>query len=123
MPDIKHTAFSGRLVMVGFGSIGQADVTTSNGAVPVVLVLNQVLDDESPGVPQGSAIERAGLPVLNMLGIYTGRDPASLRVAPWDEHPNRAGHQLIADRLYPELTAFLASHLTAERASANRTKE
>ncbi len=100
-----------------------AEVTASKGAVPVILVLNQVLDDEPQGVPQRNAIERAGLPLLNLLGIYTGRDLASLRVAPWDEHPNRAGHQLIADRLYPELTAFLVSHRAGERASANRTNE
>src|SRR3954453_11903666 len=30
MPDIKHTAFSGRLVIVGFGSIGQ-------GGLPLLL--------------------------------------------------------------------------------------
>ena len=30
MPDRKHTAFSGRLVMVGFGSIGQ-------GVLPLLL--------------------------------------------------------------------------------------
>src|SRR3954471_21762126 len=30
MPDIKHTAFSGRLVIVGFGSIGQ-------GVLPLLL--------------------------------------------------------------------------------------
>jgi hypothetical protein len=32
----------------------------------------------------------------------------SLRVAPWDDHPNLAGHRRIADNLYPALTAFLA---------------
>ena len=30
MPDKKHTAFSGRLIMVGFGSIGQ-------GVLPLLL--------------------------------------------------------------------------------------
>jgi hypothetical protein len=30
-------------------------------------------------------------------------------VAPWDDHPNQAGHKLIAERLYPKLLEVLRS--------------
>jgi len=31
----------------------------------------------------------------------------ALRVAPWDDHPNAAGHRMIADLLYRDLVPLL----------------
>ena len=67
----------------------------------------------------GSASTRAGLPVFDLFDVYPGAIVPALRVAPWDDHPNAAGHQLIADRLLRELTAFLASG-ALERAASSR---
>jgi hypothetical protein len=38
-----------------------------------------------------------------MSDVYKGQDIAAIRLAEWDDHPNRRGHELIASRLYDEL--------------------
>jgi lysophospholipase L1-like esterase len=85
-----------------------ARTTRESGARPLVLALNAVVDAESLELPDQEALRAANLPVINLLRIYPEDRRAALRVAPWDEHPNVEGHQLIADRLYPELTAYLS---------------
>ncbi|MER9071568.1 SGNH/GDSL hydrolase family protein [Mesorhizobium sp. M0904] len=45
----------------------------------------------------------AGFNVLDLSGVYDGYDWRTLLVAPWDDHPNAAGHRLIADKLYQVL--------------------
>jgi lysophospholipase L1-like esterase len=45
----------------------------------------------------------AGFNVLDLSGVYDGYDWRTLVVAPWDPHPNAAGHRLIADKLYEVL--------------------
>lgn len=85
------------------------EVTASHRTVPVVLALNAVIDDAPAGVPQQDAIARAGLPVIDLLDVFPPADRPALRIAPWDDHPNAAGHRLIAERLYPRLVALLQS--------------
>ena len=100
-----------------------AEVTRSRGIVPVVLALNAVIDDAPPGLPQGEAIRKAGLPVIDLLDVYPETERAALRVAPWDDHPNAKGHRLIADRLYPKLTAFLATEAPGRGAPDTASKD
>ncbi|MBK8248070.1 MAG: hypothetical protein IPK85_11805 [Gemmatimonadetes bacterium] len=45
----------------------------------------------------------AGLDVIDLRGLFAGKDELSLVVADWDRHPNAEGHRLIAERLYQEL--------------------
>ena len=47
----------------------------------------------------------AGFAVLDLSDVYAGHDPASVRLAEWDDHPNANGHRLVADRLYKEFAA------------------
>jgi hypothetical protein len=42
----------------------------------------------------------AGFTILQLSGVYDGVSLRSLKIAPWDAHPNAVGHRLIADRLY-----------------------
>ena len=35
--------------------------------------------------------------------MYAGQAVETVRLAEWDDHPNRLGHRLVADRLYAEL--------------------
>ncbi|HUF64060.1 MAG TPA: hypothetical protein VMN36_18425 [Verrucomicrobiales bacterium] len=88
-----------------------AEVTRSHGARPVILAMDSVLDEPARELPNAGAIREAGLPVIDLLDAYPQSQRAALRVATWDEHPNAAGHQVIADRLYPELTRFLEREL------------
>ncbi|HET7218514.1 MAG TPA: hypothetical protein VFJ02_10725 [Vicinamibacterales bacterium] len=81
--------------------------TRAHGMTPLVLGLNAVIDDAPNGVPHSAAMQRANLPVIDLFDVFPAPDRQALRVAPWDDHPNAAGHKLIADRLYPALRAFL----------------
>jgi lysophospholipase L1-like esterase len=100
---------------VAAAAVGRfAKVTREGGAKPLVLALNAVIDREAAGLPDAEALQAARLPVVNLFGIYPEEQRVALRVAPWDDHPNAAGHQLIADRLYPELTAFLDKEFAGE---------
>jgi len=47
--------------------------------------------------------EEAGFETISLAGVYDGVDPETLKVAPWDNHPNAKGSRLIAERLYREL--------------------
>lgn len=85
-----------------------AVVARSSGAEPVMLALNAVIDDAPPTVPNLPAAQMARIPVLDLFDVFPQESLEALRIAPWDEHPNAAGHRLIADRLYPELVAYLA---------------
>jgi hypothetical protein len=82
-----------------------ADETRAHGAVPVLIFLPQVREDTGQDeVPEIIRIaNNAGFSVFNLAGVYGGEDIVMLRLAEWDEHPNRRGHQLIAERLYDEL--------------------
>jgi D-alanyl-lipoteichoic acid acyltransferase DltB (MBOAT superfamily) len=84
-----------------------AQVTRANGAAPLVLALNAVIDDVPDDIPNRGTIEANGMPVIDLFDVFPASDRPALRVAPWDDHPNARGHQRIADHLYPELVAFL----------------
>jgi hypothetical protein len=52
--------------------------------------------------------------------VYKGQDIATIRLAEWDDHPNRRGHELIASRLYDELQKKRETiFLPVSRASKN----
>jgi hypothetical protein len=48
---------------------------------------------------------KAGFAVIRLDDAYGSANLESLKVAPWDAHPNTLGHKLIADGLYTALTA------------------
>jgi len=75
------------------------EVVREHGAVPVFLALDNVGDAPSARVPTLDRAEAAGFLVLDLLGLWQGRDHPSLWIAEWDRHPNAAGNRLIADRL------------------------
>jgi D-alanyl-lipoteichoic acid acyltransferase DltB (MBOAT superfamily) len=52
-----------------------------------------------------ASARRAGFAVVDLRGLYEGRDVDALRLAEWDYHPNAVGHALIAERIYEELRA------------------
>jgi hypothetical protein len=89
-----------------------ADVAKSHGVLPVVVGLNAVIEDELPEIPHQTLMNELGLPVIDLFNVFPKAERSSLRVAPWDDHPNVAGHRLIADRLYPQLVALLGSAIT-----------
>jgi hypothetical protein len=98
-----------------------AEVTSANHVQPLVLVLNAVIEDEPREVAHMDLIKALKLPVIDLTHIYSPSERVALRVAPWDEHPNSAGHRLIADRLYDRLVAFLESDAPAQHESSAST--
>jgi D-alanyl-lipoteichoic acid acyltransferase DltB (MBOAT superfamily) len=86
-----------------------ASLTRDRGAIPVVLALNVVTDQESNAIPNRETLDALQLPVVDLSDVYPKDQLLSLRVAPWDDHPNADAHRLIAERLYPGLTRLLAA--------------
>jgi hypothetical protein len=50
--------------------------------------------------PEIAVAHAAGFTVLDLSDVYVGTPKESLWLAPWDGHPNAAGHRLVSDRLY-----------------------
>lgn len=71
------------------------------GATPVWVFLPRVSDDEP--AEKRAVIARlaadAGFVCLSMEDAYAGADLPSLYLAEWDQHPNAAGHRLLAAAL------------------------
>jgi hypothetical protein len=53
-----------------------------------------------------NAAQRAGFTIIDLSGVYDGRNPATLRVEEADYHPNAEGHRLVAQRLFDALVAL-----------------
>jgi hypothetical protein len=91
----------------GWALTRMVEVTREHGAMPLVLTLDAVLPEVPPGIPNQDEIEAAQVPLMNLFDVFPEAEKADLRVAPWDDHPNARGHQLVADRLYAELVPHL----------------
>ena len=77
-----------------------AAVIREHGAVPVFMALNIVQDPSATGAQDLQDADAAGFLVFNLLELWQNRDKPALQIAEWDDHPNAAGHRLIADRLF-----------------------
>ena len=79
--------------------------TRAHDAVAVFVFLPQVREGtwQEETSETLRVAESAGFVVIDMADVYKGQDIAAIRLAEWDDHPNRRGHQLIASRLYDEL--------------------
>jgi hypothetical protein len=77
------------------------------GISPIYVFLPQVREGLwQEDTPQAlEAAEAAGFVVIDLSTVYQGRPLSSIQVSDYDDHPNRLGHQLVADRLYEALTA------------------
>jgi len=49
------------------------------------------------------AATAAGMPVIDLTRVYPPALEESLRLAPWDNHPNAEAHRLLAEALRDEL--------------------
>jgi hypothetical protein len=80
---------------------------------PVFVYLPSVLQFERSADTNAliEMAERNGYELMDLSGIYTGMDRFNLVIAPWDHHPNPAGHRLIADTIAKRLISggFLKS--------------
>jgi hypothetical protein len=85
-----------------------ARTAREHDAVPIFLALDNVVEapQEVPSVLKQA--RTAGFVVIDLLRIWEDTDMESLRIAPWDNHPNADGNRLIAERLEVELRRHVA---------------
>lgn len=73
----------------------------SDGRALAALIVPRVGTADLPaaraeGVAHHKAIfDRHGIPAHDLSGTFDGRDPATLEIAAWDDHPNAEGHKLL----------------------------
>ena len=90
------------------------------GISPIYVFLPQVREGLwQEDTPQAlEAAEAAGFVVIDLSTVYQGRPLSSIQVSDYDDHPNRLGHQLVADRLYEALTAQAETIFPGDRSTA-----
>ena len=95
--------YAGRITEESYRGIVEA--SRARGVRPVWAYLPLPGGAATPAelAAQLAQAERAGFETVNLEDAYAGRDPKTLHVAPWDEHPNAEGHRLVAERLLREL--------------------
>jgi hypothetical protein len=75
----------------------------ATGAVPILLAIAPA--DPLPRDPD--ALLRVGaeskMLEFDLLHLYDGQELSAIRVAPWDNHPNAAGHRMVANGIYTQL--------------------
>jgi len=88
-----------------------ADLCRERGATPVWVFLPFLVEDRQQvdeALKQHAA--SAGFMTLDYSGLYRGKDIRSFRVAEYDlHHPNVAGHTLIGERLFRDLSSGVIS--------------
>jgi hypothetical protein len=89
--------------MVEFSLRRIHDLARERGMGMVLLVRDLPAEHSEPEQPILPFADSLGFAVVDIRGVYAGRDPQTLLLASWDKHPNALGHHLIADRLFTEL--------------------
>ena len=85
-------------------------VTREAGAQPVFVYWPFTEEADSPDPRRASVIDTAraaGLPLIDLTGMFEEHAQTELRVAPWDSHMNPMAHRLAAVRFHRELSRFI----------------
>lgn len=96
---------------------------TAAGARPIFVFLPQVREGAwQEETPETLEIAReAGFFVINLEDVYRSHPIEQIRLAEWDDHPNRLGHRLVADRLHAEFVSRRETLLQPRPATSRRT--
>jgi hypothetical protein len=78
------------------------EAARKKGIHPVWIYLPRVRLEEPPQLEMRLA-RQVGFTILDLSGVYDASRLESLKIAPWDAHPNAIAHRLIADKLYAVL--------------------
>jgi predicted RecB family endonuclease len=84
-----------------------AERARQSGAKPVWIFLPQVRPGSWQEATAGAMqlARDAGFEVIDLSDVYDEAGPERVRLAEWDDHPNALGHELVARRLFAELTS------------------
>jgi hypothetical protein len=101
----RMTPFGNQIVAHVYRQI--AGESRQRGIVPVWIFLPQSPEGDWQTVTEETrdSAHNAGFEVLDLTGVFQEHKPDTVRLAAWDAHPNVLGHQLIANRLFTELSA------------------
>lgn len=89
-----------------------ASTCRENGIEPWLIYLPGVLQTSIGEMDHTLATmaREAGFETVLLYDVYSGvQDRSTLMVAPWDAHPNAAGHRLVADSLHHSLRDLVGS--------------
>ena len=93
-----------------------AETARANGIEPVMAYVPLTREEPGRSASRRREIlamgERAGFRTFSLAEAYGERDPVTLEIADWDRHPNRIGHQLIAERLLEVLAELSEGEAT-----------
>lgn len=91
------------LAMWGYNEI--AEMAHQHNAIPALVLLPNTarLFEREEKEFLNRVANELGFEILNLEGVYDDHKLEQIRLAPWDMHPNKMGHQLIADKLYEAL--------------------
>lgn len=59
-----------------------------------------------------SIAKNENMPVISLAGIFDGKDIHRITVSDEDTHPNKAGHRIIANALFPEIKKIIAGNIS-----------
>ncbi|HEX9730003.1 MAG TPA: SGNH/GDSL hydrolase family protein [Gemmatimonadales bacterium] len=93
------------IVRWGLSALAAACAARDVKAVWVYLYLPESRDDAADAARLETMARAAGFTTLNLRDVYGDGDLSAFWASPFDHHPNARGHQVIAERLFAELTA------------------
>ena len=104
--DNRLGPFVDEILRFGYQQLALA--ASKNKVDALVLVLPRLDDTDAIYRAEWESLSRmvheAGLEAVSLEGVYGPlSERSTLKLAPWDWHPNIAGHALLAERVYPEL--------------------
>ncbi len=115
-PGTPEAAAERRLQKIGEEIVGwtyrhAVETCRARGIVPVWLFQRTTTEGEwrEAHATLRRLAEAAGFVILDLEDTYGDVPMKSLFLAEWDQHPNVAGHRIIADRLWRELEGALAA--------------
>ncbi len=76
-----------------------AELCRQHGVPVFAILFPEPREDKALQEAAAVPVSEAGIPLLRLGGVYSGRSYESVRL-PGDLHLNALGHQLVADRLY-----------------------
>ncbi|MBP7147258.1 MAG: hypothetical protein KBD01_06915 [Acidobacteria bacterium] len=102
----KLRPFFGRITRWGYQQI--VELCRERGVVPIWAYVPLPRDFEgTDSTAEADELadwaRKAGFDTISIADAFDGLDAATLMVAPWDNHPNKTGNQILSDRLYEQL--------------------
>lgn len=104
--ETRLVPFSSEIVSQVYRRI--VSLAKENGILPVWIYL-PILGSPETGSEYRELVREAreaGFITIDLSDVFAGEEVSTVAVAPWDMHPNREGHLLIADRLFDAIVSI-----------------